>query len=507
MIVTEIVLAGSGVHSLKETLAPLGYSSVAVADIESIAGLFSPFGAVIVSQSLLSDMAPLTAVERLRLVTGDLPILVHVPNPQTLAPSLKESFALGTLEYLLDDEIEHGMLAGKLDRLFVGTQVDRALRTLQAGADEKRVLANELTLRKQVLDHERSVNNSIVNAITSAILIIDTDGIIMRTNEHTAAVPGLDKAALTGSQFERVLPAALATMTRRALGRLAAGRDSTARTWSTGRHHFEVSYYPMGQGGTSTALLMLIADITEQEQVTRQLYQAEKLATVGTLLSGIAHELRNPLAIISARAQRGLTKENPESDWTRRTFESVNKQADRCAALINNLLNFTRKTTAVMAIHRAEEVIDEALEYASYQRTFAQVEVLRQFEPALAIFGDRSRYVQVLLNLFTNATDAMQGKGVLSIRTYRAEPGMIGIAISDNGPGIAPEIADKVFDPFFTTKDTGSGTGLGLAITHQIVVESGGTISLESLPGSTTFTLKLPVTGPGNHERTAHTTG
>jgi signal transduction histidine kinase len=158
----------------------------------------------------------------------------------------------------------------------------------------------------------------------------------------------------------------------------------------------------------------------------------------------------------------------------------------------------TRQRAASPGRHSAAEIIDEALSYASYQSSFGTIEVVRDFADNAGLFGDRLRYIQVMLNVITNAIDAMSGNGTLRVAT-RTFPGMTLVEINDTGPGIEPSIQHKVFDPFFTTKDPGCGTGLGLAIVNSIVEESGGRLWFASSPGNTSFFLQLPSVKVAEH--------
>jgi signal transduction histidine kinase len=210
------------------------------------------------------------------------------------------------------------------------------------------------------------------------------------------------------------------------------------------------------------------------------------------MLSGIAHELRNPLAIVSARTQRALDKNNYEKEWTNKTFKSIDTQTKRCASIVNNLLNFARNTATASGFHKIKDILDETLSYVNYQNIFDNITVEKKYKDDLFVYGDRSRFVQIFLNLITNAADAMEGKGELIIAAQQSPKASTLVEIKDNGPGIDEKIKEKIFDPFFTTKDPGKGTGLGLSIVYKIVEESNGKIWLSSKPGNTSFFVELP---------------
>ena len=231
------------------------------------------------------------------------------------------------------------------------------------------------------------------------------------------------------------------------------------------------------------------------EETQHQLIQAEKMTVVGQLVSGVAHELNNPLAGVLGYAQlllrRGVTEE------VARGLKKIEGEAERCKRIVQNLLIFARKHRAQKTLLDLNGVIDSTLELRAYQLKVDNVTVIRDLDPTLPrTMADMHQMQQVLMNMINNAQHAMMGSGrarQLVLRSRRAG-GRIQIMVSDNGAGIAPENLRKIFDPFFTTKEVGHGTGLGLSICYGIVQEHRGDIRVESMPGvGTTFTLDLPV--------------
>jgi signal transduction histidine kinase len=255
----------------------------------------------------------------------------------------------------------------------------------------------------------------------------------------------------------------------------------------------EFASYRMGDyAHNPMGLLMLINDITEQENTTAQLYRSEKLATLGTMLSGIAHELRNPLSIISARSQMALKKAEWDKEWAAKNFESIDGQVNRCAGILNSLLEYTRYKATQQALHKVGEILDETLTHVEYQNIFDAITVEKDYQAGLVVFGDRSRFVQIFLNIILNAADAMGGKGVLRLTARADKQSQVLVEIHDTGCGIDPAAKDRIFDPFFTTKEPGKGTGLGLAVAYKIIQDSGGEIWFASEPGTTSFFVRLP---------------
>ncbi len=231
-----------------------------------------------------------------------------------------------------------------------------------------------------------------------------------------------------------------------------------------------------------------------------QLVQAAKMSALGQLVSGVAHELNNPLSVIIGYGQLLLAREIPLA--LQRPIELMVSQADRMAKIVRNLLFFSRQRPPERAAVNLNEVIERTLSLRVNQLTLSGIAVVRDYTPELPpIGGDPHQLEQVLLNLLLNAEQAiLDGKrvGCITLRTTIAEEGRaVEAQITDDGPGIPAEALPHVFEPFFTTKVVGTGTGLGLSVSYGIVQEHGGRLSVESKPGMTVFRLALPVLRPG----------
>jgi signal transduction histidine kinase/ActR/RegA family two-component response regulator len=227
-----------------------------------------------------------------------------------------------------------------------------------------------------------------------------------------------------------------------------------------------------------------------------QLVQAAKMSALGQLVSGVAHELNNPLSVIVGYGQLMLTREMPAV--MKRPIELIVGQADRMAKIVRNLLFFSRQSPPGRAAIILNDVIEQTLSLRLNQLTLAGIAVERDLAPGLPpIVGDPNQLEQVFLNLLLNAEQAIQdGKrgGRILLRTSVAAGGRaVKAQVIDDGPGIPEEALPRVFEPFFTTKEVGSGTGLGLSVSYGVVQEHGGQLGVESRPGQTIFTLELPV--------------
>jgi len=236
----------------------------------------------------------------------------------------------------------------------------------------------------------------------------------------------------------------------------------------------------------------------ELEEAQSQLVQAEKMSAVGLLVSGVAHELNNPLAGVVGYSQ--LLMKTDADDRVRRGLEKINREAERCKKIVQNLQTFARKHKPQKDYIGINGILESTLELRSYQLKVDNIKVETDFDADLPkTMADFHQLQQVFLNIIINAHQAMVGSrkdGSLTLRSRRRDD-MICVEICDNGPGIAPENQGKVFDPFFTTKEVGQGTGLGLSICYGILQEHKGRIFVRNGPeGGAVFTVEIPICDP-----------
>jgi two-component system NtrC family sensor kinase len=232
----------------------------------------------------------------------------------------------------------------------------------------------------------------------------------------------------------------------------------------------------------------------EVTQMQAQLVRSEKLASLGELVAGIAHEINNPLTGILVFSS--LIRSNPKLDETlRNDIETVIRETKRCAGIVKGLLEFARCSPPQMALCSVNEVSETALTLIEHQMLFQDVTVIRQYAADLpALLLDPNQFEQVLVNILLNAGQAMRGEGVLKVATgVDRELDGVFVQISDNGCGIPEANLAKIFDPFFSTKEN-KGTGLGLSVSYGIIEKHGGRIDVQSEVGSgTTFSIRLPL--------------
>lgn len=337
----------------------------------------------------------------------------------------------------------------------------------------------------------------LVDSLNQGLLFLSRSGSIQLVNAAGKAIlkaldPQVENGrlvSLSGIEVPELIESVL-----QGPGRTVAAESGTL---ATGRKAYNVVFSPVrSRTGEITGVLVLLRDITSERALQEQLWQSEKLASVGQLVSGVAHELNNPLTAVLGYAQllpRTLQLDGQALDIVQR----VVKEADRARRIVQNLLAFARKQKPVKTWLQVNDVIEQTLELRGYDLRVNNIEVEKQLSPDLPkTVGDTQQLQQVFLNMINNAADSMlaaAGRGRLSIQS-RIQDDRIQIRFQDTGPGVPAADARKIFDPFFTTKPVGQGTGLGLAISYGIITEHHGTITLANSgsPGAL-FVIELPV--------------
>ena len=268
---------------------------------------------------------------------------------------------------------------------------------------------------------------------------------------------------------------------------------------------------PWGPDGT-LRIDALMRDVSERKKLDdqsrdlyQQLAQAEKMAALGQTISGVAHELNNPLATMLTWSERLAQK--PLDEGTKRGVEIILHEAERAAKIVRQLLTFARKRQSTRTMVDLNQVVREMLALRAYEQRVTNIAVIEALASGLPqLFADPHQIQQVLLNLVINAEQAMlsaNGRGTLVVRTWHdATRETLLLEINDDGPGVPTDVQAKIFDPFFTTKDVGKGTGLGLTVAYAIVQEHGGRITMGPAGRGASFVVELPVT-PGMRRETA----
>jgi PAS domain S-box-containing protein len=343
---------------------------------------------------------------------------------------------------------------------------------------------------------------NLVESASDAIVTLDANGRFTTVNHAAEVISGYRREDLVGQWFAPMLPddelpKALAHFQEALAGE--TGLFETQFHTKDGETRIISVTYSTPQ--RDEEVLCLIRDVTDQKALQEQLIQSEKMSAIGQLVSGVAHELNNPLAGISAFAQLLLAEKRFPPDQ-RNAAETIYSEARRANRIVQNLLTFARQHKAEKGPTAINQVLDDTLELRGYELRVRGIEIRREYdEQPPEVMGDAHQLQQVFLNLVTNAEQAMErveGRHHrLTVRTRRAgEQGEnIRIEVEDTGPGIAPNLLERIFNPFFTTKPTGSGTGLGLSISLGIVREHEGRIWAENVQqgGGARFVIELPV--------------
>src|SRR3984893_16551296 len=266
--------------------------------------------------------------------------------------------------------------------------------------------------------------------------------------------------------------------------------------WRRLRCHFSPLFT---EAGKIDGVVISARDVTELKRWEEQLIQAEKLAAMGQMLAGVAHELNNPLTAILGVTELLRDSEGVQEN-TKRQLELTHRQARRAARIVQNLLEFSRPAAPQKKPVDVNTIVERTLQLQDHSLRRNNVQVDCHPQPDLpAGIGDANQLIQVCLNLISNAEHAIREvreTGRVQIRIGRIG-GHISVTVQDDGVGVAQEALPKLFDPFYTTKRPGGGTGLGLSICMSIVREHGGSIDVETLPaGGSAFTVYLPVAPP-----------
>jgi PAS domain S-box-containing protein len=244
--------------------------------------------------------------------------------------------------------------------------------------------------------------------------------------------------------------------------------------------------------GETVGKIIIFRDLTKIYKIQEEILRMDRLVSLGKLASGIAHELRNPLAGIKTTAQ-ALGEELPEDDSRREYLNRITKEIDRLNELLKTFFSFAKPQKLNLVYCHIKDIINEIIPFLIKEIADQGIHLSEHYDPQLPrIKVDKNQMYQVFLNLFLNALQAMPNGGELGIEVKPLVPGFIQITVSDTGKGIPSHIVDKIFDPFFTTKP--KGIGLGLSITYQIIKKHGGTVRVESrLEEGTSFVINLPV--------------
>ncbi|MCU1385837.1 MAG: zraS 2 [Acidobacteria bacterium] len=383
---------------------------------------------------------------------------------------------------------------------------DLGLLTAVAGqvatAIENGRLYRQLHLKAEELGRMREFNENILESLDNGLVVFDAEEKIVRWNRALEEFYGVTREAAIGRRLGDLFDAPFVEALRAArqdhpYGATLYRVPLSSRDGNTPRLLVNATEVPLQNTSGDDAvvgMLMIIEDITDRVQLEEQLQISEKMASIGLLAAGVAHEVNTPLTGISSFTQMLLEGADPADPRTV-LLEKIERQTFRAAKIVNGLLNLSRPGTA--SNERTEvdlnAVITDVFSLLEHQFQVGSIKVRRELAPLpVPVLGIEHQLQQVFLNLFLNARDAMPRGGWLSVTT-RLEGDRAVAEVADTGSGIPSEQIARIYDPFFTTKAIGRGTGLGLSITYGIVREHDGALQCDSAVGQgTRFTMALP---------------
>ena len=371
-----------------------------------------------------------------------------------------------------------------------------------ATAVENARLYRQVRQKADEIDRLREFSDSVLESLNEGLLVVDLADRVVRWNRQMDGMYGLPRAAVVGRTLDEIFDAPFVASLRAARRDSEQGNAALYRVPIASRHPegprallLNIALAPLRTpDGSTTGSIVVLQDISSRAQLEEQLQISEKMASIGLLAAGVAHEVNTPLTGISSYTQMLLDKADPDDPRTK-VLEKIERQTFRAAKIVNGLLNLARPSQGEsLQPVDMNAVVNDVLALLEHQFNTGSIKVRKELSPSpVIVHGIEYKLQQVLLNLFLNARDAMPKGGWLTIATH-ADGGNAMMEVSDTGVGIPGEHLGRIYDPFFTTKSIGRGTGLGLSITYGIVQEHGGTLACDSSVGKgTKFTLALPL--------------
>jgi signal transduction histidine kinase len=427
------------------------------------------------------EIAPLT------LVPGADPASIRAEDAQLLVAALAPGDAPGVASALAANP------AAPPATLYIGTDLERH--------PQVRLL--------EILVHGKKAWEGTFDAIVDPVALLDRKGAIVRANLGFAGTVGRKVQEIGALCYKDLLGSPADDEDDPIAKSLEDGEPRTAEVrFSALTGIQQVTTSPLRhEGGDIQGLVVILKDVADLKEQQERLLQAARLADIGLLAAGVAHEINTPLASIALRAESLLrSAEDPQLQALEsfknfpRYLKTIDEEIFRCKKIIAALLDFSRARKPEVKEVDLNALAEKAADLISHQMKLKQVALALHLEPKLPMIqADDGQLRQALLALMMNAMDATRAQGKVEIETRKESATQVSLSVSDDGAGIPRENLDKIFSPFFTTKPLGQGTGLGLAICHGVVTAHGGEIRVESEPGQgTRFSLVLPIHGVEN---------
>lgn len=387
-----------------------------------------------------------------------------------------------------------------------------------ASSLEKEVARKTIELKRsnEELTISEKRYKSLVESAEDSILTVDAHGDILSVNRYGAQFLGYTVRGIVGKTLKAVFPGKAGEILQGQVERIFREKTGfrTVQEVTVGDKDFTLNFTmtPVrDEGDQVQSILILIHDMTAVKRMEEQLYHTEKLASLGQLAAGVAHEINNPMAIILGYTDMLLEK-TPEGSREYKILKTIERQGNNCKRIVENLMSFARMPEGVQYDTDVNRNIELVMEVVQNTLLTKKIEFELHLNPDLPrVRGDAGQLQQVFMNLITNAVKAIPGGGTLTITSRLGPTGdKVEVLITDTGEGIKREHLSKIFDPFFTTRKVGEGTGLGLSVSYAIVSKYGGNIFCTSrskeeygeADSGSTFTVVLPVaaTSGGKNE-------
>ena len=378
-----------------------------------------------------------------------------------------------------------------------------AVAAQAATALENARLYNQLSAKASEIERLRQFGDSVVESLSDGLVVVDLRERVLRWNRRMEGLIGVERTQALGSDLADLFGAPFVTTLRAARRENPNGAALYRVPLDVGapdaKHSLllNVAVAPLQTADdTQNGWIIVLEDVTDRANLEEQLRLSEKMAAIGLLAAGVAHEVNTPLTGISSFTQMLLDRAEPDDPKTQ-LLEKIEQQTFRAAKIVNSLLNLARPSGGETKVIDLNGVIGDVLSLLEHQFKTHRIQVARHLdESGVRVRGVEYKLQQVFLNLFLNARDAMPKGGWLSVTsTVSGDEALVEVA--DTGIGIPSEHLARIYDPFFTTKSEGRGTGLGLSVTYGIVQEHAGTLTCDSDPShGTRFRLVLPLADP-----------
>jgi signal transduction histidine kinase len=447
-------------------------------------------------------------------VNGDPAFILQVNMPRDVwAQGQKTLYYVGAsllsfgilfgflLLFLMDKLVLRRVSALNMEVAAIGSDRIESRRVSVQGSDELSSLSTSINRMLDSIENsgaqvrsQKALIDRILSNTPNGVLVIDDNKNLILANSAARAMLGMSPGNLAGVAVVGIpgmadLNPEIERFTNSGVGYLQIGLQHTQ---DGGRKTLVVSFTRIKDEGMT---VISVTDVTEERERQDRLYLADRLASVGQMASGIAHQLSNPLTSVIGMSQLLREEELPEQAGE--DVVAIHHEAQRAGQIVKNLLSFARKHEMEMHPSMVGDVIKDVLKLRAHEHQIRRIEVTTNIASDIPLLMmDYFQMQQVFLNIIVNAEEAMteaHGKGYLSITAERLE-GLVRVSFADDGPGIAPENVRRIFDPFFTTKGVGKGTGLGLSVCYGVVTAHGGQVYAESECGKgATFIVDLPV--------------